>query len=1811
MTGSYDPLDLAIFNSLGNLAFNVGSGFAEQYEESRNERLGKKAIQQYAEDPSLENYLNLSKFADIGSAIKASQALQQQKATQDLDQGINQLAQVMGIPPELARVLYENPKMAEFLTPPPEQGPLGHLSEDDLKSYNTHQEQIRTHMERGALAREMRMSGSRPALIRYAQETGMNASLIKKMSKKEIQEFGRKIEIQELTNAARKQVAMKLMEYKSLTPQERRAAEATILASPKFTSFLASELDATAQGSGIYSPHRIIDKTGQFIDNMLAEHEKNFLQKNGGRQPGRIAMPNYGNNQQGAGGGQIADQRTSSGGGGGLVAPPQEGQQQNVPSGQQQNPPSGQQQGTPQEDSKKKSSKDKEQPKGQGIDTSSTFQPVTPQSKGAHSAQNIPQVSPQGPSQPPKSQLEQIEQIQREAKEESKQLGEQGVDSFYPYPGQPETQPYSPAQGAHGQVHPTLQPTSQQKTPAAGQQAAPGQQQLPTGDQTPPMQVPGQEGAPQQGVQPDGVGSEHKSVLDLINDTLSQTEGEEEEEEGEFVPGSIEKLKETRPLPVAFKGSYNDFVEAARKYEIYDDWTDDDFKQVWDNFIKFSRVRKNYRNPETLPTYDEFKEGLRYGLIHDYFSSGVKPKEAEELANQTVNLFSDEHLMEVHKATYDNIKGFDDIVTLAAEGSKSLTQMPKEVAEKAATKLLDTFAVGGVDMAFAVLDQFPLTVTAMATAAAFPGAGTAIAAGIFIGAAAGQIYRYHKQMENDAFYSSFFSTPKTAEERRHFYEYRWRFAEKYEKHFTQKELERIADNDIKGRLEQKIRGLLNRQDFVEKSMDVMFRPASALDERYTHIKENVRNAHPNYDQTTVLAAEMFGSLMGGHLTYKGMGKLVGAPRIPPPGKVSIITQDGKTIPLKGTPKVTPGGVKALPKGSVAGATAVEEGAAGAVAKGGAGKVPVKGNIAGAAAVEEGVVESTAMKQHMNKTRKKLTNSVRGKDHVASSAEQQYNKHWDSWAKSKGQQAFQHFKQTGGWLKEYAPLRYAAISAAYGGVDYALEQSLDEPYFARCMANMGFGSVAAVVDYHFYRSRNASIQRNIQAEGDMFHSFSQDFGGTANTEKQGRVFDIPAVNKEITYTPEGTVIVKKSPNPPKNLPDGPVNFKEFNTVQSDNFISYLGVSNDLGVPVPDFTRTPASETTTIDTHSIQQYVQDTTNHKKLIIENARQQDLAPFVDPKSVAKVLGKDTYAPGEVPGTNDLKKLADTLYQEVDKYTKGPMPQKTLDRLKEGVTSMAYYFEDHPSLGASFGKGKTLFKDVQTNLFKETTTTKDLVDYHQMINKQKRNLQQVLTKEYSPDNQLLYDFYTALDTMILRSLPEQVSTALQSAENAYFAYKFSEKLDDVVKSLGTGDFNEWVSKGDQFQEKSKYIFDEFQDSLTSNALKKSMVHEDYFRRYVNKDNVEIVADGKVIKSGTSLNDFADINGAADGLRKATYFTPFGKSVGLASNIFGNLRNMNKVGIQRKAQQAMKSSDFSIGTNMRPLILASRKAHNLRKIRSPMDKRNAEVPEIVKKIDAYGKVRRKLERKKARELLKKQQEEEAKKNKLEEERDELKKALKDEKDLNKKNKEDFKRELKKMKIESDERIAVVKADANAKVKVARSEVDRAKTKLKEVKVRAGAKVKTAEIGLEKVKSSSEAKIITAESKAQEAIADASVKTEELRLRREETGLEREKVGLEKEQTGLQKEANKLTRQELNFKRKQDVSKTKYKNLSKQRRDLIQKATKTKSVGERNRLIKLIESVHNRIGNLRPYIEESIIEAFDLEHERAQDFLNKF
>lgn len=1323
MTGFYDPISLALLQSLGTLAQNVGAGVAEGYQETQQERLGLQAIQKYVQDPSPANFLAASKFVDMEKAIKASKEI-------STEAGLEQLAEMWGISPDVARLLVSNNKLLDMFTPTT--GPLGHLSPEEIKRYQSLQQERQEHAQRSSLARQMRLTGSRAALSQYTALTGASATDVKRLKKKtDISEFGRQIELSELAHGVRKQIEEKLLEKPNLTPQQRSAIQTEILSSPKFAKFLHTQLEAATETGGVYSPERAFQRVGQYVDQILARTEAQQARGIPPETPmmGRIRMP-------------------------GVTQPQQE-----------------------------------------QVVAQDTVVEATPEGEIAAQAtvaEEVPQTAP-------------------------------------------------------------------------------------------------------------------KSALELIQEALIPSD-------------EVQEPSESSPPPISFKGKETTFFEKARSHDTYKDWSDEDLRAAYENHQKLSAGR--FRLDRTSSSFsaqpasrEETKQILSYALNEDLFFQGVKPSEAENITQFTLETLGEKDLGDVLSQIRSR-KDLDSAVEyiLSKEARESFKELPEETAVGVNQTLTDTLVVGGVQGVFSALDQLPVTSGVIYASTLVPGAGpviASVAAGVNV---AGGAYRFWKNMRDDRYFTAFFTEPKTATQKQRFYERRYQFAERYRDMFTESERESIRRGNMDRDLSLKVANKIQEQGFFLNALDLIFRPVSKLDDATFHLADRVKEAHPNANPSAVLALDLFGSLSGGRATYSGFRSLSSpktqvrllSPKNPsqrvhkvPESKVTILTESGEEI------KVSP-----------------------------------------------------PNKETLNSTRQKLVKEYQFPDDSPSQSQKAYNEYWARWAKSLGKEPYEPFAQRNKtWLaiRPYAGL--AGFSSVYGGVDYFLDEALEEPYFLRLLANVGAHAGGHALNLHYYQLKNQANARNLEGKREMFRQFTEDFRGTTTDNGKNTVFDIPVAKKQITLSPEGTVLSKPSPTPPTNLPEGPLTLKEFTDVQSPNFMSLYGLTENLGLGLPDFTRTPPSKTVSVDTQAVQRYVEDSWKTKRNLIEKAREQDLSPFLDPGVVKNILGESQA--NQVPQTNDLKRIAKALYDQIPQAHEGPLPVESLEKLKAGVEQIIDYFSEHPTLGLSFGKEKALLTDVARGAFRKGATVADLVDFHQKINTTKYDLRTALRKEYSIENRTLYEFYTALGYWVSEAFPQPSREILRQADNAYFAYKYSEAVDDFLASQRDIQFDEWYKKKNLFKKTAEDLFETFQDGEVANAIRKSLVHDDYIRTHLRAPNVELTTEGRIIRQANAIEGPHELRGTEDALVKATYQTHLGKPARLLYNIWSNVKNIGTYNIQRMGARAMQSTPFILAPDLQPLVDASNQAHNLRVIRSPISRRMTEIPEIVKDIQSFAEKRAK------------------------------------------------------------------------------------------------------------------------------------------------------------------------------------------------------------------------------------------------------------
>lgn len=1359
-----DPYIWSIFNLIGQTGANIGQSFASEIQNQRNARLGEEAVRKYVDDPSIANYINAERFVNMGEAIKAAktaaetEAIQQQNALRSLEL-LQALSQQQAAP-----------------------GALDHLSPDEVKSYQSGQQGVRGLLDTASLARQLRISGNSADATTLAQRVGLNPTLIKKMKTKDLMELGKRNEAQSLEQAARSQVALKLMENNSLSPVERRELENLILSEEEFAKFLQREINRTSYGEGgAYAPNKLIQKVGEYVDDYVQA-----------RAPQRPSL-------------------------------------------------------------------------------------ITPQ-------------------------------VQQQAQEGDQQ---------------------QPARIIGRMEMPTVPPTQPPTTPPPAPSA-------PVAPTTPPATPPT---APT----PEKTDDSQAFLQEVVKQSAQQKATEQPPVEKPVT--STQEAARERRKPISFRSSPKKFIEQAKSYDAYKNWSDKELLDARENNKRLNTIRNQLvvdaavRSPSyTEKDYQTVKElALKYSLMDNFFFNGVKPSESETIANALINKISKDDfkdLLSTIKTPADLDNAVNEVLNYRRHVKSFVKELPEEVSEGVATNLMDTVVVAGSRGLLAYLDQAPMALIGHAVKGT--AASPYVAAGTYALSGAGYIYRYLRNNKADTFFQAFYSKPRNAAEEHKFYDARYRFAEKFRDEFTEEEREQIIDGKYKNN--EKLLSLINKTNAFERFIDLAFRPFSAADEKTFQLADKLESKFSNYNQSAVLAAEMFGSLRGSSSFSKRLEAQKGA--------VKPTTQAG----------VKPTGARAPEPIIEADAIDITPG------KGPQPKPTQKQISAKQPQITLETADGTLIpmkpltKQSLNLVRKRMKNLFSAPDRTVGPQERIFDQRWDAWAKSPGTMPFETFNQGEGLFSKSPLFRQALISGVYGGVDAALDQMMEDPYWARVTANMGFGVLGQLVDSHYYRVKNRAFDMNHDWYSDMFKDFTKDFKGTTEAKQnKSTVFDIPSLKKQITFSPEGTVISSKSPNKPSNLPEGPVSFNEFKKPQSDNFISFVGLSENLGLDIPDFTRTPPSKKVVVDERSAHRFVESGWDTKTILVENARQKDLAPFIKQDVVTKVLG-DSVEKGTVPGTNDLKKIATHLYKEIETASEDVSIETIAKDLNKNLDQLADYFNNRPSLGASFGKANTLIGDVRKTLFGGEFTIKDLIDYHQTINQTKRNLQASLEKEYKPDSELLLDFYRGLDGMIRRSLPKDVQSILHDADNAYFAYKFSEKIDSILKDVKVKEFNEWMNNKNSFDKLAKTIYTEFKDSNVSNVLRKSLVHDDYFRSNLNKTNVELIRNGKAVRKGSAIEEVVDTSELIGEVKQSFFLTALGK----VARFVGNLgKNIDLLSIQKRGEQAVKSSPFIIGEDFRPLVDASRDAHDLRTIRTPdMSRTPVEAP-ILKKIDAFTKTRQK------------------------------------------------------------------------------------------------------------------------------------------------------------------------------------------------------------------------------------------------------------
>lgn len=562
----------------------------------------------------------------------------------------------------------------------------------------------------------------------------------------------------------------------------------------------------------------------------------------------------------------------------------------------------------------------------------------------------------------------------------------------------------------------------------------------------------------------------------------------------------------------------------------------------------------------------------------------------------------------------------------------------------------------------------------------------------------------------------------------------------------------------------------------------------------------------------------------------------------------------------------------------------------------------------------------------------------------------YQRLLNQWASSPGDITYVPYRQTPGIFSQTLP-RNAIVSGAYFGTDYYLDNHFDDAVFAQNVARLGFGLAGQLLEAHYYNVRRKAFEANSNWQQDQCEAFARDFGGGPGkgSGNGGVSIQAPHAQIEIQYGKGGIVKTSPTTTPPKNVPEGPVSRTEFTKPQSSNVISQMGLAQNMELDLPDFVRAQASETTSIDLDAGKRYIARSWQRKNQLIEDARQRDLAGLVSEHDVERLLG-DSYVGEGIPKTNDLQKMATRLYGEAEALLEGVDIKPLVQKIQERVNTSIAYFEANPTLGAQ--PAKKLAIDVESTIAHPQFQARALFDYHKKINKERRALANALEKEYSPEKAQLLDFYTALDHDIRESLPDKCKTALQVADNAYYAYKQSESIDALTEKGRIKDIDQWAKDLKSFEPLLNEIYTELRDSNAANALRKAFLHDQYIREAMNEKHIQWARHGEIVRRGSSTEEALDLSSASNAIHKAAPLSKAGFWSRIIHRIF-NVLNTDRLG--ERSEKAWNSTPYAVSEDFSRLVDASNKGHDLREIRTPLAIRQETPPEIIGRIQTFRK----------------------------------------------------------------------------------------------------------------------------------------------------------------------------------------------------------------------------------------------------------------
>lgn len=1593
-----DPYAYALFQNIGNATASVGGGILGQYYADKMSKAETEAVLAWLRDPTPEKFAAASKHGGFERLLQGMQQLanieKTEAETRKTDaqttesalrfEGIQALSNALGISPGLAELLYQKPELFELLGGPGQDKPLAHLEQEERAQYFADENKIRDDIRAAELAFRLGTTGDASYLDELHALRPVHEDRLKKLrgNSDKSRDHGRNEVKNILSEMAQKRVLTHLYSLPHLTAKQRRALETTILSSQEYQELVRSVSDELLNTPDEFAPAVLLEAIDKFVDKyagtddvmtdemygkLPADHPyRRQAEATGAHnvQPSwHMAPPSYQEVVRGVPKENLVSKEEEE------KKPAEKAPEAQAPETKQEEK---EYKSKPLQGPKPKEKARLEAPKG--MEGEEARQPREPLKD-----QLIKEPKGQLPKDlKPKADDVIGEAVEAETKEklirEPKAKVPAQVEFAKPQEAQPqESQTQEPqAPSAQGVIRDAVRQEQQQSKPAPqsetldeqdkklaqlerkkqeakSQEQQPREQRLPgPGELSPPL-APAEALETQAGQQK-GKGYGQSLWRDAEERQLDLEKEREKGSRGKFVEKQ-EIEKEVDPESIG--SSPRNFAKWVRSKEHLKDTSDEDIAKAYKNHRAVVKMVTNLRrtdydrsgdysgeaefyDPDFYARMERLLEGkyspdmplnektavmrrahrqaaLEAALTEDMFLNGVPYDVAEQTAKDSFatmdpelrDLFLDEvdHREKFSLAVEAILADtpFDMAQEMGLEVSPeiaqriappgSIVQLPEDLSDDLANQIIDSMAVGGVRGVVRMGDSLihgGLIIGAGAAAGVTTGIGwigtTFIAKGIFHTA---DLYLDTRLAERSRYYQAFFLDPRSNTQRQKNVATRREFAEKYSEYFTVDERRAI----INGTYEDlgKVKYLINMESLGDTIADFVASPVGALDRRTINAVAWAENEFPNYNESFVRGVELFGDLTGAGLAGKVIGKAFAkAPKI------------GKGKQISG-PKV----------------------------------------------IEAGPATRSRLVQARAKTIEAISKALPGK------AKTLFDKTMKQWADTSGNITYKPYTQNKGFFSlSNALVRRGVLSAGYGAMDYWLDEFMDDSQHARMGLRFLASSIGHVFENYYYQGRQKAFDINSKYQQQQFTKFGEDFGGGVVVRrpspapkgspggafvplpKGSIVVDAPHIGKEIIVKPGGIMEVRPSPTAPENLPEGPVTRKEFLDTQSDNLISIQGLSKNLGIDAPDFTRSEATSVVDVDVDALQEYVQDAWYKKARIIETARQKDLAPLTGLK--------------EVPKTNDLKKLATKQYAEVERILGNVDRKELVNNINKEIDTIDAYFQVNPTLGGQ--SVQKLANDVRQTLAHEDFDTSRLLDYHQKINKERRALAKALDKEYSPEKAQLLRFYTALDHAIRTAIPEEAKGALDHADNLYRAYKHSEAIDDLMKYSKIENMANWLTGGKIMNTVGDDIYSSLRNSNSANALRKSFLHDDYIRGAMVRPNVAWSRNGEVFRNGDAIESQQELENAFNALQRAM---PFGKAGALARAGTYLTRRGGKLGTLERGREAVKSTEAYQAPEYKELVNASSKAHDLREIEAPTGRSKDEHSDVIEDIEKF------------------------------------------------------------------------------------------------------------------------------------------------------------------------------------------------------------------------------------------------------------------